>query len=113
MTPIHPIVEALLSRLDDNLCEAFEERAGIMQFEAGHPRELAEALAMLEVIRTHPFAVAGLVALRVRLVEVERTVLAFDRQAAEEHIAFLGGQVLGEADAAASIRSLGPVAVLS
>jgi hypothetical protein len=54
MTPINPIVEALVCRLDDNLREAFEERAGIMQFEAGHPRELAEALALLDVIRTYP-----------------------------------------------------------
>lgn len=66
MTPVHPIVEALLQRLDSNLREAFEERAGIMQFEAGHPRELAEALAMLEVIRTNPLAVSGLNHLRAR-----------------------------------------------
>jgi hypothetical protein len=58
MTPINPIVEALVCRLDDALREAFEERAGIMQFEAGHPRELAEALALLEVIRLNPLAVS-------------------------------------------------------
>jgi hypothetical protein len=58
MTPINPIVEALVCRLDDDLREAFEERAGILQFEAGHPRELAEALALLEVIRLNPLAVA-------------------------------------------------------
>lgn len=54
MTPIEPIVEALVSRLDANLREAFEERAGILQFEAGKPRELAEALALLDVIRSYP-----------------------------------------------------------
>jgi hypothetical protein len=54
MTPLEPIVDALVARLDDNLREAFEERAGVMQFEAGKPRELAEALALLDVIRLHP-----------------------------------------------------------
>jgi hypothetical protein len=67
MKPIHPIVEALLSRLGENDREAFEERAGIMQFEAGHPRELAETLAMLEVVRTNPLAVSGVVHLRMQL----------------------------------------------
>jgi hypothetical protein len=75
MTPIHPIVEALLTRLDPNLREAFEERAGIMQFEAGHPRELAEALAMLEVVRTHPLAVSGLSHVRARVKGQEFSVL--------------------------------------
>jgi hypothetical protein len=113
LTPLNPIVEALLCRLDENLREAFEERAGIMTWEGGQPRELAEALAMLEVVRVHPFAVSGLVALSVRLVEVERTVLTFDRPAAERHIAALGGAVLGHAALAESIRNLGPVAILS
>jgi hypothetical protein len=54
MTPLEPIVEALVSRLDANLREAFEERAGILQFEAGKPRDLAEALALLDVIRSYP-----------------------------------------------------------
>lgn len=54
MTPIEPIVEALVSRLDANLREAFEERAGILQFEASKPRDLAEALALLDVIRSYP-----------------------------------------------------------
>lgn len=58
MTPLNPIVEALVCRLDANLRGAFEERAGIMQFEVGKPRELAEALALLEVIRLNPLAVS-------------------------------------------------------
>ncbi len=75
MTPVHPIVEALLKRLDSNLREAFEERAGIMQFEAGHPRELAEALAMLEVIRTYPLAVSGVAHLRAQVAGREVSIL--------------------------------------
>ena len=63
MTPLQPIVAELLSRLDDNLREAFEERAGIMEFEAGMRRELAECLAMLDVLRTNPLALTGVTAL--------------------------------------------------
>jgi hypothetical protein len=54
MRPLEPIVDAIFARLNDDLREAFEERAGIMQFEAGKPRELAEALALLDVIRLYP-----------------------------------------------------------
>jgi len=71
MTPLQPIVAELLSRLDDNLREAFEERAGIMEFEAGMRRELAECLAMLDVLRTNPFALTGATAL---VLERERGV---------------------------------------
>ena len=63
MTPLQPIVAELLSRLDDNLREAFEERAGIMEFEAGKRREMAECLAMLDVLRTNPLALTGVTAL--------------------------------------------------
>ena len=56
MTPLDPIVEALVNRLDLNRREAFEERAGILHFEANRPREVAEPLALLEVMRTHPLA---------------------------------------------------------
>ena len=37
--------------------EAFEERAAIMEFDAGIQRDLAEALALLDLIRQDPAAV--------------------------------------------------------
>lgn len=49
----HPIVADLLAGLDEHQTEQFQERAGIMEFDAGMDRQLAEALAMLEVIRIH------------------------------------------------------------
>lgn len=52
----HPIVTDLAALLDENLREAWEERAAVMQFEAGIPRDLAEALALLLVIRQYPTA---------------------------------------------------------
>ena len=46
-TPTNEIVADLVSKLDANLVEAFEERAAIREFDGGINRELAEALALL------------------------------------------------------------------
>ena len=54
---MNEIVESLVERLDHQLREAFEERAAIMEFDAGLSRDYAEALALLDLIRQHPAAV--------------------------------------------------------
>lgn len=54
MTPMNEVVADLVSRLDADLCEAFEERASIREFDGRLPRELAEALALLDVIKQYP-----------------------------------------------------------
>jgi hypothetical protein len=53
-TPTNDVVADLVSRLDAGLREAFEERASIREFEGGLNRELAEALALLDLIRQYP-----------------------------------------------------------
>lgn len=55
------IVAALVSRLDLNLREAWEERAAIMEFEAGLSRDHAECLALLDLIRQQPQDVLNLI----------------------------------------------------
>jgi hypothetical protein len=54
---MNEIVESLVGRLNPQLREAFEERAAIMEFDAGLSREYAEALALLDLIRQQPAAV--------------------------------------------------------
>lgn len=49
--PQHPVVLEMLSELDENQREFYEERAGILEFDAGLDRPFAEALALLEVVR--------------------------------------------------------------
>ena len=49
----HPIVADLLARLEEYQREQFEERAVILEFDAGLNRQLAEAVALLEIIRLH------------------------------------------------------------
>ena len=52
-TPYHPIVADLLACLHEEQHEQFQERAGILEFDAGIDRPLAEALALLEITRLH------------------------------------------------------------
>ena len=51
MKPVDETVAAMVSCLDDNLAELWEERAAVRQHDGGQSRELAEAMALLDVIR--------------------------------------------------------------
>jgi len=51
--PQDEIVAVLLQLLNETEREAFEERAGITEFEAGLSRGHAECLALLEILRRH------------------------------------------------------------
>jgi len=113
LTPVNPIVDFLLSRLTPDLREAFEERAGIMQFEAGHARELAEALAMLEVIRTNPLAVSGLVALDILLDGEPLTIVTADLPWAHQHLQDCHARVVAPIDLVNAVRRMGMAVVLS
>ena len=56
----HPTVTDFVQRLDEGLREAYEERAAVLQFDAGIQRDLAEALALLMLIRQYPKEVLAL-----------------------------------------------------
>jgi hypothetical protein len=56
----HPTVTDFVERLDEDLREGFEERAAILEFDAGIQRDLAEALALLMLIRQYPKEVLAL-----------------------------------------------------
>ena len=45
------IVQEIICTLEESQREAYEERAGILEFDAGLQRELAEALALLHVLK--------------------------------------------------------------
>lgn len=47
----HPILAEMLSTLSEGQRDLYEERAGILEYDAGLDRPLAEVLALLEVIR--------------------------------------------------------------
>jgi hypothetical protein len=52
-----PIVSEFVKLLDANLLEAWEERSAILEFDGGISRDLAEALALLLVIRQFPLEI--------------------------------------------------------
>lgn len=54
MNSSNPTVVALVAQLDADLREAWEERAAVMEFDGGMTRELAECMALLELIRQRP-----------------------------------------------------------
>ena len=56
MHSLNPIVTKLVSKLTPALLEAWEERAAVMEFDANIERELAECLALLDLISNHPEA---------------------------------------------------------
>lgn len=81
------IVADLLNRLDADCREAFEERAGIIEFDAGLDRAHAEALAMLDVIRLHPLCVSGITALQIELDGTTEWLLTTDVEYAHSYLA--------------------------
>lgn len=57
MKPSDETLAALVSLLNDDLFELWEERAAVLEFDAGLSRDLAEARAYLYVLRDHTKAV--------------------------------------------------------
>ena len=81
------IVADLLNRLDADSREAFEERAGIMEFDAGLDRAHAEALALLDVIKLHPLCLSGITALQIELDGATEWLLTADVDFARRYLA--------------------------
>lgn len=54
--PLDQLVADMVNQLDADLREEFEERAGIIEFEAKLARAHSECLALLNVLYRHPEA---------------------------------------------------------
>jgi hypothetical protein len=52
-------INDLIDRLEPDLREDFEERAAIMEYDGGLPRDHAECLALLNILRKHPDALVS------------------------------------------------------
>lgn len=84
--PKHLIVADLLDRLNTSVREAYEERAGILEHDAGLDRALAEALALLDLIRLHPLALSGITSLQIDLDGGTEWLLTTDLALARQHL---------------------------
>jgi hypothetical protein len=89
------LVEQLVAKLDASDREDFEERAAIMEFDAGLPQGHAECLAVLDVLHRHPAAVTGVTVMQVEIDGAMQWLLTTDIRLAREHLAYLGGNELG------------------
>lgn len=113
MTPLNPIVADLVERLDASLHEAFEERAGIVEFDANQPRAHAECLALLDVLRTHPGALSGVTVLQVELDGDPLWVLASDLAFARRHLRDIHAREFGVVELAEAVKKFGGIAQLT
>ena len=79
------LIADLLDRLDTERRYEFEERAGTIEFDSGVTRDDAEALALIDLLRTHPSALLGFTVLEVEGDGEIRVVVTTDLDAAEAH----------------------------
>lgn len=103
--PSDSLVAVLVSKLDDNLLEAWEERASIMQFDALLPKGHAECLATLDLLCRHPEVLqsgarrpAGVVVLHATVGQGSMWLLSADSKAARQYLVDLGATEIHECD---------------
>ena len=90
-TPLDAIVADLVTKLDSNLREAFEERAAIIEFDSGLPRAHAECLGLLNVLRRYPAALTGITTLRFELQGSKPCLLTTNLAVARQRLTAMGG----------------------
>jgi hypothetical protein len=119
--PSDSLVAVLVSKLDDNLLEDWEERASIMQFDALLPKGYAECLAMLDLLCRHPEVLhagasgsAGVVVLHATIGQESMWLLSMDSNAARQYLVDLGATEIRECDLRTVINEqYGGVAMLA
>ena len=113
-SPLDALVADLVNKLDTNQREEFEERAGIMEFDAKLPRAHAECLALLNVLHRHPVALTGVTVLQVELDGATQWLLTTDLNCGRQRLADIGGREIAVLDLAAVVKEqYGGLALLS
>jgi len=112
--PIDAVVAELVQRLDTPQQEDFEERAGVLEFEALQPRNHAESLALLDVFRRHPDVLTGVTVLQIELDGETQWLLTTDVDFARRYLADVGAKEIGVLSLAEVIhRQYGGIALLT
>ena len=83
----------LVARFDEDAAELYSERAGIREFDSGTSRELAEALALADVLGRHPDALSDVVVFQVDVDDESRYFVSSSEELLREHAASLGGEI--------------------
>ena len=97
-TPIDPLVTEMVDLLDENLREAFEERAAIVEFDGGLPRAHAECLALLSTLRRNPASLTGVLALYVKVGGAYAWLVTTEIERARKYLTAKAGEQLAVVD---------------
>ena len=111
---LRPFAGNVLERCDEGQLEAWTERAAILEFDAGcQPRALAEALAVLDLLRQSPWLLTGLAVLEIELDGATQWLLTTDLEMARRYLADIGGTEIAVLDPVDVVRAqYGGVAML-
>jgi hypothetical protein len=89
---LRPFGGDLIDKLPAALIETWSERSALIEYEAGtHPRALAEALALIELLRQHPSLITGVTLLQLDLAGSAEWLLTTDLDFARRHLDEIGG----------------------
>ena len=104
--PLDALVADLVSRLGESHREWFEERAGIVEFDAGHSRADSERMALLMLLQRYPGALLGVTAMQMTFGGETRWALTVDLDRARLILAELGAFDVRVVDLADVLRAL-------
>jgi len=112
--PVDPDLAEFIALLDESMREAYEERAGIIQFDAGYSRGHAECLALLSVLRRCPSVLTRVTVFRVKQGGALRWLVTTDLDSARRYITSVGGVLVGVVELAALLdEQFGGIATLA
>lgn len=98
--PLDSLVANAVDRLDADLREVFEERAGIIEYDGQLPRAHAECLALIDLLLHRPHCLTGLVVVEIELEGATQWVLTCDLTQARQRLAAVGGSEIAVLDPA-------------
>jgi hypothetical protein len=112
---LRPFGGDLIDKLPAALMETWSERSALIEYEAGtHPRALAEALALIELLRQHPNLLTAVTLLQLELAGSAEWLLTTDLDFARRHLAEIGGVEIAVLNLAEVVeRQYGGLAMLA
>jgi hypothetical protein len=77
--PSDTLVANVISKLDEGLREEWEERAAIIEYDAGLPRGTAEVMALADLAKRHPEAISDKCIVQ-HLCDIYETTLSINQE---------------------------------
>jgi len=90
-----PFVGNLFELMDEGLIETWLERSAVVEFDAGQSRPLAQALALIELLRRHPAILSVVQVLAVELDGGTQWLLTDSLTYARQLVGAIGGVEVG------------------